>query len=128
MRVRLELEIAWTPRTRRGTRVLGVLGVRAFPSSNYYKDTSGFWEEEKKEADVTTSSDRRRMTIDPRTASQANADDIRVDSIAAQLEEAEQQRLTDDWLEEQQHPDADAWHRTCPAGKTKSRHDDKRRQ
>ena len=47
---------------------------------------------------MTTSSDRRRMTIDPRTASQANADDIRVDSIAAQLEEAEQHRLTDDWL------------------------------
>jgi hypothetical protein len=33
----------------------------------------------------------------------ADAVDLRVDSIAAQLEEAEQQRLTDDWIEEQQH-------------------------
>jgi hypothetical protein len=39
-----------------------------------------------------------------------NADDLRVEHIAAQLEEAEQQRLTDDWIKEQQHPDADAWH------------------
>jgi hypothetical protein len=55
----------------------------------------------------------------------ADADDLRVDSIAAQLEEVEQQRLTDDWLEEQEHPDANAWHWTSPAGKTNSRHDDK---
>jgi hypothetical protein len=41
------------------------------------------------------------------------ADDLRVEHIAAQLEEAEQQRLTDDWIDwikEQQHPDADAGH------------------
>ena len=38
-----------------------------------------------------------------------DADDLRVERIAAQLEEAEQQRLTDDWIKEQQHPDADAW-------------------
>jgi hypothetical protein len=36
-------------------------------------------------------------------ASPASADDLRVDSIAAQLEEVEQQRLTNDWLEEQRH-------------------------
>jgi hypothetical protein len=29
-----------------------------------------------------------------------NTDDIRVGNIAAQLEEAEQKRLTDDWIEE----------------------------
>ena len=52
----------------------------------------------------------------------ASADDLRVERIAAQLEEAE---LTDDWLEDQEYPDADAWHRTSPAGKTKSRHDGK---
>ena len=63
MRVRSELGTAWTPRTRQGTRVLGVLGVRAFPSSNSYENTFGFWEEEKKEADVTTTSDRRRVII-----------------------------------------------------------------
>jgi hypothetical protein len=40
----------------------------------------------------------------------ADADDLRVDHIVAQLEEAQEQRLTDDWLEEQEHPDADAWH------------------
>jgi hypothetical protein len=51
----------------------------------------------------------------------ASADDLRVEHIAAQLEEAEQQRLTED----QEHPDADAWHRTSLAGKTTSRHDDK---
>ena len=45
-----------------------------------------------------------------RTAQLADADDLRVEHIAAQLEEAEQQRLTDDWLEEQEPPDADAWH------------------
>jgi hypothetical protein len=39
-----------------------------------------------------------------------DADDLRVEHIAAQLEEAEQQRLTDDWIKKQQHPDADAWH------------------
>jgi hypothetical protein len=37
-----------------------------------------------------------------------DADDLRVERIAAQLEEAEQQRLTDDLIKEQQHPDADA--------------------
>jgi hypothetical protein len=42
----------------------------------------------------------------------ADADDLRVERIAAQLEEAEQQRLPDDWIEEQQHPDANAWHWT----------------
>jgi hypothetical protein len=43
------------------------------------------------------------MSIPPgsRTASPANADDIRVDSIAAQLEEAEQKRLTDYRIEGQ---------------------------
>jgi hypothetical protein len=42
-----------------------------------------------------------------------SADDLRVEHIATQLEEAEQQRLTDDWIDwikEQQGPDADAWH------------------
>jgi hypothetical protein len=39
-----------------------------------------------------------------------DADDLRVERIAAQLEEAEQQLLADDWIKEQQHPDADAWH------------------
>jgi hypothetical protein len=34
-----------------------------------------------------------------RTAPLADADDLRVEQIAAQLEEAEQQRLTDDWIE-----------------------------
>jgi hypothetical protein len=34
------------------------------------------------------------------------ADDLRVEHIAAQLEEAEQQRVTDDWLEEQEQLDA----------------------
>jgi hypothetical protein len=34
----------------------------------------------------------------------ARADELRVEHIAAQLEEAEQQRLTDDWLEEQEAP------------------------
>jgi hypothetical protein len=29
----------------------------------------------------------------------ADADDLRVEQIAAQLEEAEQQRLTDNWIE-----------------------------
>jgi hypothetical protein len=53
-----------------------------------------------KGADVTTSFDRRRMIIDGRTASQATAGGILVDSIAAQLEEAKQQRLYR--IEEQQ--------------------------
>jgi len=39
-----------------------------------------------------------------RTAPPADADDLRVEQIAAQLEEAEQQRLTDDWIEEQHTP------------------------
>jgi hypothetical protein len=34
-----------------------------------------------------------------RTAQLADADDLRVEHIAAQLEEAEQQRLTDYWIE-----------------------------
>ena len=49
----------------------------------------------------------------PLLPDQADADDLRVEHIAAQLEEAEQQRLTDDWIDwikEQQHPDADAGH------------------
>jgi hypothetical protein len=32
------------------------------------------------------------------------ADDLRVEAIAAQLEEAEQQRLTDDWIERATEP------------------------
>jgi hypothetical protein len=42
---------------------------------------------------------KKTMSIPPgsRTASPTNADDIRVGSIAAQLEEAEQKRLTDDY-------------------------------
>jgi hypothetical protein len=52
---------------------------------------SGFWGE-KKEADVTATSDRRRVIIDFGRASQADADDLRVEHIATQLEEAEQQR------------------------------------
>jgi hypothetical protein len=44
------------------------------------------------------------MITDGRLTSQADADDIRVEQIAAQLEEAEQQRLTDYRIEEQQHP------------------------
>lgn len=43
-----------------------------------------------------------------RTAQLADADDLRVEHIAAQLEEAEQQRLTDYRIEEQQHL-ADYW-------------------
>ena len=49
----------------------------------------------------------------PLLPDQADADDLRGEHIAAQLEEAEQQRLTDDWIDwikEQQHPDADAGH------------------
>jgi hypothetical protein len=56
-------------------------------------------EGEKKGADVT-SSDRRRVIIDGRMPL-ANADDLRVEAIAAQLEEAEQQRLLDHGIEEQ---------------------------
>jgi hypothetical protein len=43
----------------------------------------------------------KTMSIPPgsRTALPADADDLRVEQIAAQLEEAEQQRLTDDWIE-----------------------------
>jgi hypothetical protein len=41
---------------------------------------------------------------------QCDADDLRVEHIAAQLEEAEQHLITDDWIKEQQHLDADAWH------------------
>jgi hypothetical protein len=32
----------------------------------------------------------------------SSVDDLRVEHIAAQLEEAEQQRLTDDWIKEWQ--------------------------
>ena len=40
--------------------------------------------------------------ISPPLPDQAHrdADDLRVERIAAQLEEAEQQRLTDDWIKE----------------------------
>jgi hypothetical protein len=40
-----------------------------------------------KEADVTTTSDRRRVIIGYGTASQVDADDLRVEHIATQLEE-----------------------------------------
>ena len=43
-----------------------------------------------------------------RTAQLADADDLRVEHIAAQREGAEQQRLTDDWLKEQEHADGKA--------------------
>jgi hypothetical protein len=34
------------------------------------------------------------------TSKYSYADDLRVEQIATQLEESEQQRLTDDWIEE----------------------------
>jgi hypothetical protein len=37
-----------------------------------------------------------------RTVPPADADDLRVEHIVAQLEEAEQQRLADDWIKEWQ--------------------------
>ena len=45
-----------------------------------------------------------RKALDWRSSAygSADADDLRVEQIAAQLEEAEQQRLTDYWLKEQQ--------------------------
>ena len=48
------------------------------------------------------------------------ADDLRVEQIAAQLEEAEQQRLAADWIGEPPDEDFD-----LGAGYLPSRHDDK---
>ena len=43
----------------------------------------------------------------------ASADDVCVDSIAAQLEEAEQERLTDYWIEKGARTDHDRTERPC---------------
>jgi hypothetical protein len=68
------------------------------------------------------------MSIPPgsRTAPPADADDLRVEHITAQLEEAEQQRLTDCWIEKATLTDHDRTERpcgssTCPGERTEAR-------
>ena len=48
-----------------------------------------------------------------RAAPPADADDLRVEQIAAQLEEAEQQRLTDYWIQTATRTDHDRAERPC---------------
>jgi len=63
-----------------------------------------------------------RKALDWRSSAygSADADDLRVEQIAAQLEEAEQQRLAADWIGEPPDEDFD-----LGAGYLPSRHDDK---
>jgi hypothetical protein len=67
------------------------------------------------------------MSIPPgsRTAPPAETDGLRVEHIAAQLEEAEQHRLTDYWIEKATRTNRDRTERpgspTCPGERTEAR-------